>query len=140
MNNETASDINVEIWKVQQVVKNLEAAKGNGTSMISLMLRPGDQLARVTKMLADEYNTASNIKCRVNRQSVLEAITSAQHRVKLHTKVPPNGLAIFCGRVVTDDGKGKKICIDLEPPRAVAASLYLCDNKFHVEALKQWLV
>ena len=43
-------------------------------------------------MLADEYGTASNIKSRVNRLSVLGAITSVQHRLKLYSKVPPNGL------------------------------------------------
>ena len=52
----------------------------------------GDQISRVSKMLADEYGTASNIKSRVNRLSVLGAITSVQHRLKLYTKVPPNGL------------------------------------------------
>lgn len=45
------------------------------------------QITRVTKMLADEYGTASNIKSRVNRLSVLSAITSAQQRLKLYNKV-----------------------------------------------------
>jgi peptide subunit release factor 1 (eRF1) len=39
----------------------------NGTSMISLIIPPKDQVSRVNKMLADEYGTASNIKSRVNR-------------------------------------------------------------------------
>ena len=38
-------------------------------------------------MLGDEFGTASNIKSRVNRQSVLGAITSAQQRLKLYNKV-----------------------------------------------------
>ena len=86
-------------------------------------------------MLADEYGTASNIKSRVNRLSVLGAITSVQHRLKLYTKVPPNGLVVYCGTVVTDEGKEKKVNIDFEPFKAINTSLYLCDNKFHTEAL-----
>ena len=39
----------------------------NGTSMISLIIPPKDQISRVAKMLADEFGTASNIKSRVNR-------------------------------------------------------------------------
>ena len=39
----------------------------NGTSMISLIIPPKDQVSRINKMLADEYGTASNIKSRVNR-------------------------------------------------------------------------
>ena len=71
MSDDTSSDKNVEIWKVKKLIKSLQAARGNGTSMISLIIPPGDQVSRVTKMLADEYGTASNIKSRVNRLSVL---------------------------------------------------------------------
>lgn len=54
--------------------------------MISLIIPPKDQIARISKMLADEFGTASNIKSRVNRLSVLGAITSVQHRLKLYAK------------------------------------------------------
>jgi peptide chain release factor subunit 1 len=37
-------------------------------------------------MLADEYGTASNIKSRVNKLSVLSAIISTQQRLKLYNK------------------------------------------------------
>jgi peptide chain release factor subunit 1 len=91
------------------------------------------------KMLADEYGTASNIKSRVNRQSVLDAITSTQQRLKLFNSVPPNGLVIYCGTVLTDDNKEKKVTIDFEPFKPINTSLYLCDNKFHTEALQELL-
>ncbi|XP_041476759.1 eukaryotic peptide chain release factor subunit 1 [Lytechinus variegatus] len=132
---ETAADRNVEIWKIKKLIKSLQAARGNGTSMISLIIPPKDQISRVAKMLADEFGTASNIKSRVNRLSVLSAITSVQQRLKLYSKVPPNGLVIYCGTIVTDDGKEKKVNIDFEPFRPINTSLYLCDNKFHTEAL-----
>jgi peptide chain release factor subunit 1 len=64
-------DKQVEMWKVKKLIKSLQAARGNGTSMISLIIPPKDQVSRIGKMLADEYGTASNIKSRVNRLSVL---------------------------------------------------------------------
>jgi len=131
----TNSDKNVEMWKVKKLIKSLQAARGNGTSMISLIIPPGDQVSRVSKMLADEYGTASNIKSRVNRLSVLGAITSVQHRLKLYTRVPPAGLVVYCGTIVTEEGKEKKVNIDFEPFKPINTSLYLCDNKFHTEAL-----
>ena len=164
------------------------------------------QVSRAQKMLGDEFGTASNIKNRVNRQSVLGAITSAQQRLKLYNKVsdsridaemeklllpmschlcsiqestfcvlpwtqgscsrpyseaqtflehsgidqapchgweclqvPPNGLVIYTGTVMTDDGKEKKLNIDFEPFKPINTSLYLCDNKFHTEALNELL-
>merc|ERR1712021_156890 len=91
-------------------------------------------------MLADEYGTASNIKSRVNRLSVLGAITSVQHRLKLYTRVPPAGLVVYCGTIVTEEGKEKKVNIDFEPFKPINTSLYLCDNKFHTEALQELLM
>ncbi|CAH9142315.1 unnamed protein product [Cuscuta epithymum] len=133
------NDNNIEMWKIKKLIKALEAARGNGTSMISLIMPPRDQVSRVTKMLGDEFGTASNIKSRVNRQSVLGAITSAQQRLKLYNKVPPNGLVLYTGTIVTDDGKEKKVTFDFEPFKPINASLYLCDNKFHTEALNELL-
>ncbi|KAI7882881.1 eukaryotic peptide chain release factor subunit 1 [Lichtheimia hyalospora FSU 10163] len=133
------SDQQVEMWKMKKLIRSLEAARGNGTSMISLIIPPKDQVSRVGKMLADEYGTASNIKSRVNRLSVLSAITSTQQRLKLYTKVPPNGLVVYCGTIVTEEGKEKKVNIDFEPHKPINTSLYLCDNKFHTEALQSLL-
>merc|ERR1712232_628191 len=83
--------------------------------------------------------TASSIKSRVNRQSVLGAITSCQQRLKLYNKIPPNGLVLYCGEVMTEDGKEKKLTIDFEPFRPINTSMYLCDNKFHCEDLAELL-
>ncbi|RKP27737.1 eukaryotic peptide chain release factor subunit 1 [Syncephalis pseudoplumigaleata] len=135
----TTTDKNVEMWKIKRLIKSLQAARGAGTSMISLIIPPKDQISRVTRMLADEYGTASNIKSRVNRLSVLSAITSTQQRLKLYTKVPPNGLVVYCGTIITDEGKEKKVNISFEPFRPINTSLYLCDNKFHTEALQELL-
>jgi len=125
----------VEMWRIKKLIKALESARGNGTSMISLIIPPKDQVSRVNAMLAGEYGTASNIKSRVNRQSVLSAITSTQQRLKLYTKVPPNGLVIYCGTVITSDNKEKQVTFDFEPFKPINTSLYLCDNKFHTDAL-----
>lgn len=130
---------NIEMWKVKKLVKKLESARGNGTSMISLIIPPKSQISQVSKMLSDERGTASNIKSRVNRLSVESAITSTINRLKLYNKVPPNGLVVFCGEIITSEGKERKLNIDFEPFKPINTSLYLCDNKFHTEALSELL-
>lgn len=122
-------------------------------------LAPKDQVSRQARMLAEEFvcfirtplgpsscpsteicqGTASNIKSRVNRLSVLSAITSTQQRLKLYNKVPPNGLVVYCGEIITSEGKERKINIDFEPFKPINTSLYLCDNKFHTEPLSELL-
>ena len=126
-------------FKLKKIIKQLSQARGNGTSMISLIVRPKDDLSRINRMLTDEYGTASNIKSRVNRLSVLSAITSTQQKLKTFSRTPPNGLVIFCGTVLTDDGKEKKVNVGFEPYKPINASLYLCDNRFHVEHLNELL-
>jgi peptide chain release factor subunit 1 len=122
-----------------------------------LIIPPGDQIARVNKMLTDEAGTASNIKSRVNRLSVLGAITSTQQKLKQYAKVPTNGLVIYCGEVLNDQGqdvvgwfvlfsfshfgcfgfagKVKKLSMGIEPIKPINTSLYMCDNRFHTEPL-----
>ena len=46
---EDDAEKNIEMWKVKKLIKRLEAARGNGTSMISLIIR--------------ELDPASNLVC-----------------------------------------------------------------------------
>lgn len=121
--------------KIKLLVKNLNSLKGDGTSMITLLIPAGEQLSKSTQMLTEEFGTATNIKSRVNRQSVLTAITTAQQKLKLYRLTPTNGLMLFCGSAITADGKEKKISICIEPPKQLTRSLYMCDDHFHTEAL-----
>lgn len=125
----------IEIFRQKKLLEYLRDVRGNGTSMISLIIPPKDQLCRSTKMLTDEYGTATNIKSRVNRLSVLGAITSAQMKLKTYTKTPPNGLAIFVGTILLPDNKEKKVSYGIEPVKPINTSIYMCDNRFHVEDL-----
>ncbi|GKT17174.1 Eukaryotic peptide chain release factor subunit 1, partial [Aduncisulcus paluster] len=132
-------DEEIRRFALRKQMAALEAARGAGTSMISLIIPPTEQISRVAKMLTDEAGTASNIKSRVNRQSVLGAIASASQKLKLYSKIPENGLVIFVGTVLTEEGKEKKLNIDFEPFKPVHTFLYLCDNKFHTEPLQSLL-
>ncbi|KAI5451849.1 translation termination factor eRF1 [Naganishia albida] len=134
-----AAEQNIQLWKTRKLIKQLDAARGAGTSMISLVIPPKSQISQFSTMLTQEYGTASNIKSRVNRLSVLAAITSTQQRLKLYNRVPPNGLVLFVGTILTDEGKEKKVSFDFEPHKPINTSLYLCDNKFHTEALQELL-
>lgn len=125
----------LEMWKMKRLITALRDARGSGTSMISLILPPCDQIARAQQLLADEYGTATNIKSRVNRQSVLGAIASAQQRLKLYSSVPRNGLVLFTGTVLQDDNKEKLVNIDFEPFKPINTTLYRCDSVFHPECL-----
>lgn len=129
----------IELWKIKKTVKMLSDAKGNGTSMISLVIPPDKSLSVVNNMLTTEYGTATNIKSRVNRLSVLSAITSTQQKLKQYKTVPPNGIALYCGEMMIEN-KEKKVTFAIEPFKPLTKFLYLCDSKFHTEALEDLLI
>jgi len=129
----------IETWKMKKLVQRLRDSRGAGTSMISLVIPPGTQVSQINRLLTEEYGTATNIKSRVNRLSVLDAITSTQQRLKLYNRFPQNGLLLYCGTILTNEGKEKRVTIDIEPYKPINTSLYMCDNKFHVDVLKELL-
>jgi peptide chain release factor subunit 1 len=86
-------------------------------------------------LLIEEYATASRIKSRENRQSVMSAISSAQQKLKLFSKTPANGLALFCGEAIAPDGGEKFVNIDLIPQTPIKRAIYMCHHSFHVSPL-----
>lgn len=116
--------------KIKRLIKRLNDYEGSGTSMISLLIPSGDKLAIINSLLTTEYGSASNIKNRVNRQSVEDAIVSVQQRLKLYNKIPNNGLIIYSG-IIND----KRVIIDFEPFKPLVSFLYKCDSKFHTNEL-----
>lgn len=90
--------------QLQKLVSYLTPLRACGTGAITMCIPPRDKVARMAKLLADEFGTASSIRSRVGRLSGLGVITSCQQRLKLYREIPPNGLVLFVGTILTDDG------------------------------------
>ena len=86
--------------------------------------------------MTQELSGAENIKSRQTRQSVITAITSAREKLKLYKNIPTNGLVIFCGVILKEDGHTeKKIKHAFEPFRPINVFCYRCQNSFETEPL-----
>src|SRR5574343_71398 len=99
--------------------------------MITLIINYKDQVSQYMRMLTEEVGKASNIKSRVTRQNVTDALTCTMEKLKLYTKTPQNGLVLFCGIASAEDGGEKMIKIDIIPFKPINTSLYRCDSVFH---------
>merc|ERR1719440_579924 len=122
------------------MIYNMQAAKGVASAgLITLMIPPKNQIALSVKMLNEEYGTASSIKSHTTKLAVQSAITSTLAKLKLYHRTPDNGLIVFCGNIMTEDNKEKKVVIDITPFKPVSRANYICDNKFHVEELYRML-
>jgi peptide chain release factor subunit 1 len=107
--------------------------------MITLIIPFKDQVNIHARMIAEEVGKASNIKSRVTRQNVTDALTCTMEKLKLYNKTPPNGLVLFCGLVQMDEGAEKMMKIDIEPFKPINTTLYKCDSIFHTEEVKKLL-
>ena len=111
-------DRHIEVWKIKKLITKLETCKGNGTSFVSLYIPAKENIGLATQKLTQELAQAQNIKSRQTRQSVITAITSTKEKLKLYRETPKNGLVVFCGVILMEDGKTeKKINYDIEPFR-----------------------
>lgn len=128
-------------FRLKATLDVLEAGRGVGTSVITLLIPPRPSaLVAATRLLAEEAGTSERIKCRVNRASVQAAIGAAQARLRLVARLPPAGLALFCGTVATDGGGERRVAQLIEPPCPIPHALYKCDDVFHTGVLRGMLV
>ncbi|CAN1174796.1 Eukaryotic peptide chain release factor subunit 1-3 [Linum perenne] len=91
-------------------------------------------------MLEVEIEKASKNTDTVDREYILKAISSTQETlISIGEVLPPNGLAIYEGNIVSDYGNKRLELVVLEPFRAISSFLYRCDSRFHTEPLKDML-
>ncbi|KAJ4495682.1 peptide chain release factor eRF1/aRF1 [Lentinula edodes] len=106
-----AAEQNIQMWKVKKLIQSLDSARRTGTSMISLIIPP---------------------------KSISYVDAGIRHSFQHQNPSEPSFCAIT-RTILTDAGKEKKVSFDFEPHKPINTSLYLCDNKFHTEALSELL-
>jgi peptide chain release factor subunit 1 len=118
----------------------LASKRGRHTELISLYVPPDRQISDVMNSLRQELGTASNIKSKATRKNVLDAIEKVIQRLKLFKKPPKNGLVIFCGAIPQNGAGSEQMeTYVLTPPEPITLYYYRCDNKFHIEPLRDIL-
>ncbi len=101
--------------------------------MLSLYIPPGRPLSDVTSLLRQELAITDNIKLKRTREAVQRALTAALDRLSMLTKIPKNGLVVFCGE---DVNTRDFICFMFSPPDPVPVFFYRTDKWFHTEFLE----
>lgn len=79
------------------MLSHFQNARGEGTSLVTLILPSNYQLTLARQSMKQEYNTASNIKSRSNRQSVQKALRCLQQTLKTMNEIPRTGVALIAG-------------------------------------------
>lgn len=130
----------VRLYKIRKAISELSNKEGRGTELVSLYIPSRKPIHEVIAYLRDEWGTAGNIKSDTTRNHVQDALTKTMQRLKLYKETPENGLVIFSGALPTN-GPGSEVVRlnEIVPPKPISTFLYMCDDHFHLEQLRDML-
>lgn len=78
-------------------LQKLNKYKGSGTSIVTITIPAKTQVSDVVNHLQQEIGTASNIKDKCNRKSVIDALKTSISFFKGWKSIPDNGMAVYAG-------------------------------------------
>jgi len=123
----------------QEVVEELSSYRGRHTELVTVLVPAGFNLNTISKQLEAEKSTADNIKSASTRKNVVEALEKIIRELKLATKTPEHGVALFCGNISQNEGQTDIRLWAIEPIKPLKVRLYRCDQVFVTEPLKEML-
>jgi len=77
-----------------------EARGSHSTGMLTYLIGQGTNMTHALSHLQHELTTACNIKDRLNRKAVTDALGTAIVRLQMLKTVPVEGLAVYAGQLV----------------------------------------
>jgi len=124
---------------LEDFIQELEEIRGRHTELVTVYIPAGYSLNAVAKQLEQEKSTAMNIKSKGTRKNVLDALERLTRHLKLITKTPENGIALFSGNISDTEGQVQIEVYSIEPPKPLKARLYRCDQEFVLDPLKEMM-
>ncbi|MDO8517106.1 MAG: peptide chain release factor aRF-1 [Nanoarchaeota archaeon] len=124
-------------YELEETIKELEGYRGRHTELISVLIPAGTTLTQIGRQIETEKGTASNIKSKNTRKSVMDALERISRQLKLIERTPENGLALYCGNVSSVEGQEDIQIWSIEPPKQLKTKLYRCDQTFLLDPLKE---
>lgn len=123
----------------KEFVEKIKSFRGRHTELVTVLIPADYNVHEVVKQIEGEKGTASNIKSRVTRNNVIEALEKIARELKQGPSKYKNGIAIFCGNTSRDQGKQNIEFFAIEPPIPLTTRLYRCDQEFVTEPLDEML-
>jgi peptide chain release factor subunit 1 len=129
----------VKQHKLRKLIAWLSDKEGRGMEFISLYIPREKSALEVIEILKEESDSASE-KSESVRDRLRDAIKNVIQHLKLLKEIPENGLAIFAGTFVARDPEGEVLNVQqLIPPEPITTYLYVVDDHFHLEPIREML-
>jgi len=126
-------------FALKKVIRELSQYRGSHTELVSVYIPQGYDLNKIIHHLSQEQGTASNIKSASTRKNVIDALEKMIQHLRIYTKTPENGLAVFSGNVAKREGQQDVKVWSIEPPVPLKVRIYRCDKTFVMEHIAAML-
>ncbi|MCA9477828.1 MAG: peptide chain release factor aRF-1 [Nanoarchaeota archaeon] len=124
---------------IKKFLKELENIKGRHTELISIYIPAGYDINQKITQIQQEQGTATNIKSKSTRDSVVASLEKMAQHLKGYKQTPPNGLVVFSGNTAEREGQQDYRVWGIEPPIPMRLNLYRCDKEFVLEPLREMI-
>lgn len=126
----------IKLRELRKLIRLLEKMRGRHTELVSVYVPVGYSIIDIIGQLRNEQSTAENIKSKTTRKNVVSALEKIMQHLKMYTKTPDNGVAVFAGNTSEQEGAPDIQLWAIEPPEKIENKLYWCDQTFVLEPLK----
>jgi peptide chain release factor subunit 1 len=124
-----------EIIKFKKMLDQISQFIGHGTSMLTILIPPNENLQVVKSLLEENLSSASNIKSKENYNNVKSICVSAIEKLKTLNKNFKNGLVLLVGIDINNN----KINISFEPIKPILSRIYYFGNIFLCDSLYEMI-
>ncbi len=126
-------------YKLKRFISQLKNIRGRHTELVTVYIPKDYSILKVIQQLAQEKDTASNIKDKRTRTNVQDSLERLTRHLRLYKENPPNGLAAFAGNISDNESKVDIEVFSIEPPFPITTRLYRCDQTFVLDELEKQL-
>lgn len=126
-------------YEFKKTLEVLRDKKGRGTELVSLYIPNDKQISDVVADLRDEHGQVANIKSKLTKTNVQNAIESLMARLRYLERVPENGIVYFTGTVDIGGNKTDLESYVIHPPEPIITYKYHCDSAFYLDPLEYML-
>jgi peptide chain release factor subunit 1 len=133
-----ATTDSVKQHRLRRLIAWLSDKEGRGMEFISLYIPRERSTYEIVENLKKESDSAATRSESV-RDRLQDALKNVIQRLKLRKEIPENGLAMFAGTFSNDSESEVLNVEELVPPEPITTYLYVVDDHFRLEPLREML-
>jgi peptide chain release factor subunit 1 len=133
-----ATSNSVKQHKLRKLIAWLSDKEGRDKDFISLYIPPETAMDEIVAVLKKESDSIV-VKSEREADSLQKTLKNVIQRLKQEQKIPENGLAVFAGTFANNQGEEAFNFEEILPPEPIPKYLYVVDNHFQLEPLREML-